>query len=454
MTSDSSSTLLAPRKMLSDPALILDQRGHRSLHYFQHRASREFSGYFDNDFWSCLVLQIGHRESCVRQLIVALGTLHESFQTGDDTPGNSEADSLRNQSISEYTKGVRLLNDHIFNRGWAALDVTLASSVLCIIFEWLRGAYSAAHTHLRSSLSILSQWHTNGASLPNCTSFWSPGGHMIRTKLEPLYTTMVLQARTMPSFPAVPLRLARQTRDEMEPFSTLKEARDMLYSLLAYLLPEILSHSNTAATLETQEDRNLGRLLAQWSINFTEYLARNPTADNPSDNPGVEVLKLWHIGGHMLFANRHSQTETAHDQFHAEFDLIVAGAERLLLHSSSSAASYTSCFSVDIGVVPLLYFVAVKCRHPQTRRRAVALLEASPRRREAVWDSVGAARLAREIVAIEEEGLGDVRGYRDVPWWARVRRMRAEIDLENRSVRMRAGRQGEEGWSHEKLLTW
>lgn len=60
-------------------------------------------------------------------------------------------------------------------------------------------------------------------------------------------------------------------------------------------------------------------------------------------------------------------------------------------------------FAFDIGVVPALYLVAVKCRNRPLRHRALALLQAHPRR-EGVWDSVATLALGRWVVGLEEEG--------------------------------------------------
>lgn len=54
-----------------------------------------------------------------------------------------------------------------------------------------------------------------------------------------------------------------------------------------------------------------------------------------------------------------------------------------------------------------MYMVAVKCRHPTTKRRAIALLQ-SQVRREGLWDSNVAAAVATRVMEIEEQSLGGV----------------------------------------------
>lgn len=114
--------------------------------------------------------------------------------------------------------------------------------------------------------------------------------------------------------------------------------------------------------------------------------------------------------------------ESAYDIFLPEFKIIVDYA-RILLglqqsqaglaklkdgepageDSSSSSTGPTIHFALDLGVVPPLYLVMVKCRDPKLRREAMRLLEENPRR-EGVWDSVTTTALGRWVISLEEEG--------------------------------------------------
>jgi hypothetical protein len=62
-------------------------------------------------------------------------------------------------------------------------------------------------------------------------------------------------------------------------------------------------------------------------------------------------------------------------------------------------ASFTPSFELS-PIVPL-FVVACRCRDPEIRRRAIALL-LNCRRREGVWDSYGAGMVALQVVKLEE----------------------------------------------------
>ncbi|KAI8721404.1 Zn(2)-C6 fungal-type domain-containing protein [Fusarium sp. LHS14.1] len=423
--------------------LLLSEQGCRALDYFRNKTAPELCGFFESDLWGTLILQISRREPCVRQMVVALSSLHESFHTAH-TESNypSSTLTLRQRAIGEYGVGIGLLNKHITTQGWANLEITLLCSILCVTFEWLRGDYSAAQTHLRSSLLVMSQWAEGKQPLINGTSVSSPGGYMIRTQLGPLWTSLVLQARTM--IQDLPCHMPLPAEETSEPFTSLQQARKALDILLAYVVPDSVSRK-LERSLRYSKSLNLERRLAEWLQNFDAFLLTQDVEEQES--PRVTIMKLWHHTAHMIFIASFSDDEIYFDSFVDDFTNIVNKAGELL---SSTA---TTQFSVDIGTVPLLYYVALKCRHPLVRRRAVSILTAAPRR-EAVWDSIGAALVVEEVIRVEEEGLGQVFTQFDIPGSSRVCNMDIVTDVEHRRIWMKTLKQGSCDWSEEKALTW
>ncbi|KPM38202.1 hypothetical protein AK830_g8352 [Neonectria ditissima] len=422
--------------------ISLGPQAGRSFYYFQHNTALEFSGYFDSDLWSSLVLQISRRETCVRQMVVALGLLHESFHhdhAGSDC--NSPSQALRKQAINEYTEAIRLLNLHISTHGWASLEITLLCSILCVAFEWLRGDYATARTHLLSSISIMSQWKDK--SIQHGTSLSSPSGHMIRTRLRPVCTTLVLQARSMSNSVVLPWDLALDLQQGIQPFENLQQARNSLDLILADILPETVTEEGPGREIDGKVWER-ARQLTKWSQYFNTYLSENGLEE--SSSAPLTIMNLWHKTAYMLLITSIKDDEMAYDDFFLDFTDIVERTESLLSSSSTK-------FSVDIGVVPLLYYVALKCRHPQIRRKAIGMLTSTPRR-EAVWDSLGAACVLQEVVHVEEKGLGEVHTHADIPSSVRVCNMNVILDVESRRMQIRIMQQGPMIWGDAKVLTW
>ncbi|MCJ1323465.1 hypothetical protein MMC10_000125 [Thelotrema lepadinum] len=103
------------------------------------------------------------------------------------------------------------------------------------------------------------------------------------------------------------------------------------------------------------------------------------------------------------------------------FKDIVNHATAAVDHRDEEVLS-TPCFSLDYGINVHLYIVAVRCRDPVTRRRAIALIR-SANRFEGIWRSDIVAHVSERIVSLEEEGLENVHSCRDVPREARLQDM-------------------------------
>ena len=75
--------------------------------------------------------------------------------------------------------------------------------------------------------------------------------------------------------------------------------------------------------------------------------------------------------------------------------------------------------------------------------------------REGVWDSILAGKIAKWVMEIEEEGIGD-DGF--VPEWSRVRGAEVGFDLRERSARIRCLRRRSENCEEMKVrevqITW
>ncbi|KAF2877540.1 hypothetical protein BDV95DRAFT_481922 [Massariosphaeria phaeospora] len=431
---DSCSALrLVPRSPFASSASSQQER--RSLHYFQCQTAPQFTGHFDSDFWSSLVLQVGSREPCVQSAVVALGSLHEAFENCS-TPGRPITTHQPSvHAYDYYSRAISLLNTHIRTEGWQGLDVSLICCILCVGFEWLRGCYAAADTHLRSGLLILRQWFENRGSGPCSISFFSPAGHLIRSQLTPMFTRLTLQARSFiaTQYPWTPAML------EEKPIVDSKGLKAALESLEA-ILCQMYLQAEAYEEMNEQRLATFSNRLAHWSKLYAHHLSTvEPT-------PHTIVLVLLYETATIMLGTSHSYSQMQFDAYTPNFLRIVEMAELL-------SSSTTSRFSMDIETVPLLYYVGIKCRHSIIRRKAIALL-ASGARREGAWDGSATARLAEEIVHIEEGGVLDENEQHAVSATARVCNLRVHYNLEHRNVAFRFMRQHESVWSPERTVSW
>ncbi|KAF4876994.1 putative transcriptional regulatory protein [Colletotrichum siamense] len=463
---------VALRPALTTSAVKLTQKTERAFKYFQTESARQFAGYFDNDFWAVTVLQLAHAEPCVAQILVALGARHEGYRN-DVVARQPDPDAvmLCRRADEEYTKALHLFKRHIHARQWTDLHVTLTCAALCIAFDWLRGTEADANIHLQTSLNTMAMWLSDTAPLApaeraGMTPVDSPEGRFIQKALKPIFITMALHTRSLPSPPTIPVQVVSAEDGHFGPFATLTEARDGLVLLLAYIFPEFITYYTTdfyGDTTTMQKDP-LGSL-RRWEDALNEYLARHP---EESADPRADILRLWHIGATLLFLGENNTTEgeNFYDTMVPQFEYQIGLAERLI--ETTEIPQWR--FSVDMGAISCLYHTAVKCRNPDIRRRAIALLKRWPRR-EAVYDSLACAALAEEIVKIEEGALREaaaaaeaaeevvVRSEGDVPRHARISgKVWSECyrdDSGQRYNELWVRREGEAEWSEEpRRVVW
>lgn len=130
-------------------------------------------------------------------------------------------------------------------------------------------------------------------------------------------------------------------------------------------------------------------------------------------------------------------------------------------------------FSLSLGLVVPLYIIVTRCRDPTIRRRALHLLYTC-NRKEGIWDSRLAARVAQRIVEVEEAGAVPLPGHvssagtdtvvvisaDQIPEHARIRELETSF-LPDRKGRIRYMKSTGAGYPkpdpseyYEELLQW
>ena len=155
---------------------------------------------------------------------------------------------------------------------------------------------------------------------------------------------------------------------------------------------------------------------------------------------GYRLLQVYHTLV-VVFSNPFYLTcELSYDRHYLQFKQMLDLLESLTPATPSTQPRERPLlklsFSFDLGVVLPLFVISIKCRDPKLRRRAIARLY-SVNRREGLWDSLGAAKVAETIMNIEEEGLGDVQSADQIGQERRVHETFARINVERREIQLR-----------------
>ena len=146
-----------------------------------------------------------------------------------------------------------------------------------------------------------------------------------------------------------------------------------------------------------------------------------------------------------------SGAEESFDAFHDEFEEMVARIEQMTvkldLPEAEPLNNETTSFTMELGIIHPLFFMAMKCRDRFLRRRAVVQLRKAGR--EGVWEGPIMAMLAEKLIAIEERGIppGET-----IPERSRLHDVRKSVDYEAGRVLVEVTRaMGKDWWEWEVL---
>ncbi|KAI0394872.1 hypothetical protein F5Y17DRAFT_231718 [Xylariaceae sp. FL0594] len=354
----------------------------RCLQFFYDVAAPTLSGPLDPYFWTHLTMQFGQMEPAVRHSMVAVASLYEEVHRNPNAvylqPDNDIA-------LKHYNAAIHYLKE---------MDNESLVLLVCVMFicvEFLRGNRQAAAEHCRHGISILSRVEN---AYP-----WT------KEYLSPIFRRLSL----IPTFFSVGDKEPFQMLglDDVLPasFASLGDAEYYLEGLLGRTFK--LVRSGDAYRLgslrkqpvppELLTEQSLTRAkLDQWHSLFRRWAFTSP----PSGRAAIE-----HCNNLMRYRICRVWVETPFAYFETEYDKHI-DTFRLMVDCAAAMQTSTYClskpkFTFEMGFMPLLYFVVVKCRCLETRLQALKLMRIMGAARENLWDIAVMFAAARRIIEIE-----------------------------------------------------
>ncbi|KAJ5720812.1 uncharacterized protein N7483_008746 [Penicillium malachiteum] len=339
----------------------------------------------------------------------------------------------------------------------------------------MRGHYGAAIMHITSGLKILSELRSKSpnSSLSNPSIIGRTSyvpidvlcGLFSRLQAQATVTTYQTGGTLFNIWPELVI-------DPTKPviFNSLSDAREMLeiytfyykqrslelhsQSLQGEVMDTTIQQSVTVTSLEAIALRDFAlTLLENWSAGLEKFLHENESTFTDRDRRGAAVLQLRKIDSIIALDIIRLAEETTPDdhmewdKYCPHFEQVVSLGESIIAspssppsfspspfsYSSSHPSPFTTTFSLDLGIVGSLFNVAARCRDPGIRRRAVYILRTAAVQ-EGIWNSAVVGAVAEKWIEIEEEGLGVVNSYADVPASARLAYFLPVFDIDRRSA--------------------
>lgn len=185
-----------------------------------------------------------------------------------------------------------------------------------------------------------------------------------------------------------------------------------------------------------------------WLQSFQPLFERSRAQKGTKEFLGASILMIKYLSWRFTLP-RLEQCDTYEDEFLPGYITVVDLAQGLLEADLTNRIKDKPIFIFDDRLVAGLFLVATGCRERRVRRQAINLLRKYPRR-EGLWDSSMAAKVATWFMEAEEEGLeGD-----SIPPSARLNIVKNDFVLSERKAVVRCSKIFGTATLPEVTLTW
>ncbi|KAH0425950.1 hypothetical protein CcaCcLH18_10654 [Colletotrichum camelliae] len=401
----------------------------RAYRFFQIIGAPTLSSGFECEFWGRLVLQLANADDAIFHATVALGLLLEDMHNWPiswPVPRKAPPTERTANALRHYQTALQHLFVPVVGKESANV-ISLASAVVFACIETLCGNGRNAMTLIFSGISILTQLEASISSPANLESLAPFVSVFVRldsyTKEvcnagipvsagKSLTTTQLLQTEHhVPPKPPV----LRHIRPCPPVFGNIREANRHLENLENLCL----------FVVEQQEKPREGQSMptrTSCQSMYQDWLeAFNASSISTNDEDSHALLHIRRLDVYLtLHGPEDTGLQSDWDYFLPEFIQMLTHAASAVAASNKSASRWQHMsFVLGGGFIMPLCRLALRCRHPSTRRAAIHILRGA-RRRDGQLEGMLAARVLERIVDVEEKGLGEITESRDIPEEARV----------------------------------
>jgi hypothetical protein len=386
-------TLYRPKQLAAR-----DEQEGRSFNFFAHVVSPVLSGPMDSYFWTHLVMQFSHFTPAVRHASISVSSLYEDFVNGSRIHRpRSNLLALKHYNAAIQEVGANPDQDE---------QLVLIVCILFVCIELLQGNPEGATQHCKYGLAILEKFAADPDRSPSdwVVQYLLP--IFRRLSLNLLIPVGSISHTSPPSIPKPKLLLLENspgTPDIPDRFSTIFEVSNSLDRLMVRC--KLLGQSKNDMLLDqwVQERNQLEESLELWYSRVLEF----ESSISHLDVPEKLALCNMRMACEKDKVNLHIKSgpmktfveELAYDDHLQYFKSMVSEARYAAQLSSSLKARQP--FSFEMGFLPLLLFVVLKCRDLDTRLEALSWMPHLTAAKESLLDLGTLYRVSRRVIEIE-----------------------------------------------------
>ncbi|KAL7958055.1 hypothetical protein V8C34DRAFT_284173 [Trichoderma compactum] len=423
------------------PLMVLPATGSaqtNALRFFEDISIKHLNEYRPNETWRKTVMFFSQTVPSVRYAAIALALVNRSYLDRSSSDCAHQPSSFKDwlpnkDALFHYNRAIQLLLNQEVDDSAETTAITLLVCYLFTCFDHLAGNYVQAMKHLRGGVEL--SRNIDKIVLDNVNTYDDTKSSAVRTlicQVTKQIRRLDMQAATF-LVDWTPIDLQEALMPDPLPsnnaFRFLDQAADHLQTLVARVMGLRNTEQQMIFTGEmpppppssTRDD--ILRELETWSSLFQNMLQQSNSYESDSETyPLISLLRLQHIIIWTFLSSYGAGREMEYDNYLPQFQQCVALADVVVAAHERYSGSAKPTFTPEIGVLPVLYIIGIKCRHPVVRREVLSILRRQPIR-EAIWDSISTARVVERVIEIEEGGSekkGMIRHMEQIAVWQRV----------------------------------
>lgn len=343
-----------------------DQR--RGFQYYQTRKFSQMVGNFEPGFWDSIILQYSHSYNTVQQSMLALSAIYEERNIDETIPRSSRNSEY---ALQQYTRAVATLSKYISMPDQNP-QATLISCLLLVWVELLQRNIGVEFQHLFCGFRILEYLHETGVisnSTQGCKDVYETLiRSFIRLKIQVSIHGVTTAENATTNAAYHEMTGIEKSKTIPEYFLNVTESRECLEHEFKALFTYFRQDRNKMKTHGYPRPRNLcgndiqhAHLvrLQKWQRATAITIANNPEEGHSCIYAYLHLYSLFVT----LILSVSGSDEMEYDEHIEQFEEIVTLAEQLV-----QRYNVTHPVSFEMGVIPPLFFVGIKCRVLKIRR--------------------------------------------------------------------------------------
>ncbi|RYP55896.1 hypothetical protein DL771_012272 [Monosporascus sp. 5C6A] len=425
------------------PFMILPVTGSaqtEAMCFFEYVSIKHLNEYHPCESWRKTLMFFSQTVPSVRYAAIAVALIHRNYLDRDSSDRVHQAQFLEDwlpdkAPLLHYNRAIQLLLNQEVSDSTEITAITLLVCYLFTCFDHLAGNYVQAIKHLRGGVEL--SRNIDKAILNNNNTYDDAKPSGVRTLIYQVagqIRRLDMQAVTF-LVDWTPADIQETLMSQLPPsdsaFRSLDQAADHLQILVARVMrlrnaeQQMSPTGKMPPSPSSLKDTVLGQL-ETWSSLFQNMLQQRSSYETDSEIYRlISLLRLQHTIAWTFLSSYGPGREMDYDNFLPQFQQCVALAGDIAAAHEQYSGSLKPTFTPEIGIIPVLYIIGVKCRHPVVRREVLSILRRQPIR-EAVWDSISAARVVERVIEIEEGESEEgemAQSMEQIPVWQRIETM-------------------------------